>query len=61
MALRHPTGRNIRRQLKREKDKFEGKLDRTGHVNKLLLEEKEILDELRSESKEALQGEDAIR
>lgn len=53
---KHPISRNQRRQLKRVKDKFEINSDRIGHVNKVLLEEKEILDELRSESKKAIQG-----
>lgn len=60
MTLKHPTSRNLRRQLKRAKDKFEGKPDRTDHVSKVLLEEKEILNELRSESKKAIQGEDTL-
>ena len=55
--MRHPTSRNQRRQLKRLKDKFEGS-DRIGHVNKVLLEEKEIINELRSESQKIIQGED---
>lgn len=60
MTLKHPTSRNIRRQLKRERDKFELNKDRAGHVNKVLLEEKEIINELREQSKKAIQGEDAI-
>ena len=59
MILKHPTNRNMRRQLKRAKDKFELK-DRADHVNKVLLEEKEIINELREQSKKAIQGEDTL-
>ena len=56
--LRHPSSRNQRRLIKKMKDKFETK-DREGHVNKVLTEEKEIIDELRNQGKKAVQGTDA--
>ena len=56
--LRHPSSRNQRRLIKKMKDKF-GTKDRDGHVNKLLTEEKEIIDELRNQGKKAVQGTDA--
>ena len=53
---KHPTNRNQRRLLKKKKDKFNS--DRFGHVNKVLLEEKEIINELREQSQKAIQGTD---
>ena len=47
MILKHPTSRNQRRQLRKAKDKFDLNSDRVGHVNKTLLEEKEILKDLK--------------
>jgi len=55
---KHPISRNQRRQLKRVKDKFDLNHDRIGHVNKVLLEEKEIINELREQSQKAIQGTD---
>lgn len=55
--LKHPTSRNQRRMIKKLRDKFDHK-DRDGHVNKVLLEEKEIIDELREQSKKEVQGTD---
>ena len=55
---KHPTSRSQRRQLKKAKDKFDLNSDRIGHVNKVLLEEKEILNELREQSQKAIQGTD---
>jgi len=57
VTLKHPTSRNQRRQLRKAKDKFDPK-DRVGHVNKILTEEKEIINELREQSQKAIQGED---
>ncbi len=59
MILKHPTSRNQRRQLRKAKDKFDLNSDRVGHVNKVLLEEKEIINELREQSQKAIQGEDS--
>jgi len=56
--LKHPTSRNQRRQLRKAKDKYLNS-DRVGHVNKVLLEEKEIIDELREQSQKAIQGADS--
>lgn len=55
---KHPISRSQRRQLKKAKDKFDLNYDRIGHVNKVLLEEKEILNELREQSQKAIQGTD---
>jgi len=59
VILKHPTSRNQRRQLRKAKDKFDLNSDRVGHVNKVLLEEKEIINELREQSQKAIQGEDS--
>jgi len=58
VTLKHPTSRNQRRQLRKAKDKYLNS-DRVGHVNKVLLEEKEIINELREQSQKAIQGEDS--
>lgn len=55
--LKHPTSRNQRRMIKKLRNKFDP-TDRIGHVNKVLLEEKEIIDELREQSKKEVQGTD---
>lgn len=56
--MRHPSSRNQRRLIKKLKNKLDISNDRAGHVNKLLLEEKEIIDGLREQSQKQVQDPD---